>query len=214
MQVENGAYQFSLPVSFFPDYQSHKITGDSRLVYDFELMAEIISTKQILFVSSPEGSSLSKTDTGVKISIEKTQQLKNEHVRISYKTDDDRPELRFEVSQDKSEVALMASFGPTFEIVSNPQELVQTIDGEAEENDIQNGSEFMYTFILDKSGSMSGGPIETAKAALKLFIRSLPVGSQFFIISFGDRWNYTKDGDQFIWDYNDESMDKILKLIS
>lgn len=96
--------------------------------------------------------------------------------------------------------------------------MVQTIDGEAEETDILNGSEFMYTFILDKSGSMSGGPIMTAKAALKLFIQSLPVGSQFSIISFGTSWLYTADNskvrDQNIWDYDDESMDKILKLIS
>lgn len=69
-------------------------------------------------MSSPEGSTLSKTDGGVKISIEKTQQLKNEHVKISYKTVDAGPELRFEVSQDKSEVALMASFVPTFEIIT------------------------------------------------------------------------------------------------
>ena len=33
----------------------------------------------------------------------------------------------------------MASFVPTFEIVTNPQEMVQTIDGEAEETDILNG---------------------------------------------------------------------------
>lgn len=108
----------------------------------------------------------------------------------------------------------MASFVPTFEIVTQPQEMVQTIDGEAEETDIQNGSDFMYTFILDKSGSMSGGPMETAKAALKLFIQSLPVGSQFVIISFGTNWEYTKNGNDFIWDYNDENMDTILKLIS
>lgn len=95
------------------------MTGDCEIAYDFELMAEIISTKRILFVSSPEGSILSKTDKGVKIAIEPTKQLKNEHVRIQYKTEDARPELRFEISEDKSEVALMASFVPTFEPATN-----------------------------------------------------------------------------------------------
>ena len=42
-----------------------------------------------------------------------------------------------------------------------------------------------YTFVIDWSGSMSGNPIEVAKEALKLFIRSLPQGSMFNVYSFG-----------------------------
>jgi len=34
-----------------------------------------------------------------------------------------------------------------------------------------------FFFIIDWSGSMSGKPIEVAKEALKLLIRSLPIGS-------------------------------------
>lgn len=42
-----------------------------------------------------------------------------------------------------------------------------------------------FTFIIDRSGSMHGKPINVAKEALKLFIRSLPGGSYFNVYSFG-----------------------------
>lgn len=41
-----------------------------------------------------------------------------------------------------------------------------------------------YIFVIDKSGSMSGQRIELAKESLQMFIRSLPEGSKFNIISY------------------------------
>jgi ubiquitin len=42
-----------------------------------------------------------------------------------------------------------------------------------------------FYFILDRSYSMTGDPMATAKEALKLFIRSIPPGSMFNVLSFG-----------------------------
>ena len=42
-----------------------------------------------------------------------------------------------------------------------------------------------FVFVVDRSGSMSGGQIAQAGRALELFVRSLPVDSFFNVVSFG-----------------------------
>ncbi|CAJ1415300.1 unnamed protein product [Effrenium voratum] len=45
-----------------------------------------------------------------------------------------------------------------------------------------------FIFLLDRSGSMQGPSIGTARSALQLFLRSLPVGCCFDIVGFGSTW--------------------------
>ena len=72
---------------------------------------------------------------------------------------------------------------------------------------LSDGKDYCFVFLIDRSGSMSGSRIDVTREALKLFIQSLPVGSQFAIIGFGSNHDFTKtkDGKQ-IWNYNDETM--------
>ncbi|KAL1650762.1 hypothetical protein SLS58_000880 [Diplodia intermedia] len=66
-------------------------------------------------------------------------------------------------------------------------------------------------FICDRSGSMgSGSKIPTAVGALKLFLKSLPVGVKFNICSFGSRYT-------FLWpkskSYSQDSLEEAIKHV-
>jgi von Willebrand factor type A domain/Vault protein inter-alpha-trypsin domain len=85
--------------------------------------------------------------------------------------------------------ALMATLVPKFELQTQRPEIV---------------------FVCDRSGSMDYGKIEALKSALKVFLKSLPVGVVFNICSFGSRHDY-------LWPkskaYNQETMEKAMKHV-
>ena len=87
-------------------------------------------------------------------------------------------------------IALSASFVPTFELEAPREELEVLDEEEPESTNLSDGKDFVFIFIVDRSGSMGGERITTAKEALKLFMKSLPVRSHFSIISFGSKHAY------------------------
>ena len=53
---------------------------------------------------------------------------------------------------------------------------------------------FHFIFLVDRSGSMNNfGRIERARDALTIFIRSLPVGCRFSILSFGSKFTWLQN---------------------
>lgn len=63
-----------------------------------------------------------------------------------------------------------------------------------------------FIFLVDRSGSMSGGFINSARETLILFLKSLPEGCNFNIIGFGSR--YEKLFSTVSVPYTQETLDK------
>ena len=76
-------------------------------------------------------------------------------------------------------------------------------DEEPEMTELAPGSDFHFIFIVDRSGSMGGcGRMESAKDALKIFIRSLPTGCTFSVCSFGTMITWMNLNGQERMEYN------------
>ena len=100
------------------------------------------------------------------------------------------PQLFYVENAAKNEVACIASLAPTFEPPA-PQEAMEVLDDEQPEAiSLSQGSDFHFFFLVDRSGSMQfQGRMQSAIDALKLFVRSLPIGCCFSVISFGSRFS-------------------------
>jgi hypothetical protein len=84
------------------------------------------------------------------------------------------------------EHALYLSFNPKYEFMKY---------NKIGEDDIIANFKGMFYFPLDRNGSMTGEKIQTARNPLVYFLKSLPEGSKFNIISFGTKYNlmYNKE---------------------
>lgn len=95
-----------------------------------------------------------------------------------------------------------------------PQDVFQVVKEEKPEQSILgSGADFHFIFIIDRSGSMGFGSnrIDTAKEALSLFIRSLPAGSKFSVVSFGSRWDCLQPR---VMTFDDETKDNAVRQIA
>ncbi|KAG0221970.1 hypothetical protein BGW42_007046, partial [Actinomortierella wolfii] len=66
-------------------------------------------------------------------------------------------------------------------------------------------------FVVDRSGSMSGSPIQLVKSALKVFLKSIPIGVKFNICSFGSTFSFLWNRSQ---SYSQDTLDKALAHVN
>ena len=93
--------------------------------------------------------------------------------------------LKFKSQDTNTPTCLIEQFGTkTVAMLS----LIPFTNEASNLDDMEGRGEFL--FVIDRSGSMSGDRIETAKQAAILFLNSLPSGSLFNIISFGTRYEF------------------------
>ena len=88
-----------------------------------------------------------------------------------------------------NEIAFSISFVMTLE-PPLPKDKFHIYDNEdIESTQLSAPEDFHFVFLLDRSDSMENyDRIEKAKKALELFIRSLPIGCTFSIVSYGSHY--------------------------
>ncbi|CAG9313321.1 unnamed protein product [Blepharisma stoltei] len=117
-------------------------------------------------------------------------------IKILYKTANSNFPL-CAVQERKGEYAAMLSFLPMYK---QENEEIEDLQGQRGE----------FLFVIDRSGSMAGERINLAKKAAVLFLKSLPPGSVFNIVSFGGRFDWL---DQGPIDYNSNNVEKAIRSV-
>lgn len=109
----------------------------------------------------------------------------------------------------------MFSFVPSFQESTSSTEFEAVTDERPEPQELPASlgqTDNFFIFIVDRSGSMSGSKMNTTNEALVLFLKSLPAGSRFDIISFGSRFDHMcMDPQGFA--YNDKTVNEALEKV-
>jgi hypothetical protein len=135
--------------------------------FDFNLTIAAAPGQKISYVSTPADVQTCEKEQGAlfEISIEKSNKPPKRDLRVFYRTDNMMsPSLLVEESEEfPDQVAVASVFCPTFK-PKEPQEQIEVVEEETPEYSlISNPEDFHFVFLVDRSGSMSGSFINTAK---------------------------------------------------
>ncbi|EFQ35773.1 vault protein inter-alpha-trypsin [Colletotrichum graminicola] len=192
--AEVDGIRFTIPTSIAPRFGSYPGTlldkptsvstqGGISIVVDAEVPAGSV-IKSIQSPSHPIAVSVGSTSTmradatpslqfaSATLSLG-TAQLDDDFIIQVIATNTSSPVAVLETHPTIShQQALMATLVPKFKLAPTKPEIV---------------------FICDRSGSMQGNKIDDLKNALKVFLKSLPVGAMFNICSFGSSYSFLFD---------------------
>jgi len=215
LKVDSGAFDFNLPLSYFPKYKNsaEQVPGDDPLIL-FNFSAQIKSDSPFKQICHPENFEIvenSKTDVVVKKENGDLTTITKD-IQVKFKTlAKSTSQYVYQRNEEEypGKVAVMAQFMPTFaeEQTTTAGDIEFTTDvDDLEEEDVKKELEHKncFVFIVDRSGSMTCGiRMDMAREALQLFMQSLPTGSKFKIISFGSHFEEMSINGATLLDYND-----------
>lgn len=212
LRVECGAYVLRVPIAFFPEAVSD---------YNYTFSGSISAKTAITYLSAPdkclvERDAADYSQAKIERSPESGLTLSGDLV-IYYRTANMEAEtlLVQKSTAHPDQLALMFSFVPSFQESTASTEFETATEERPEPQELPASlaqTDNFFVFIVDRSGSMSGSKMNTTNEALVLFLKSLPAGSRFDIISFGSRFDHMcKDSKGF--EYNDRTVNEALEKI-
>ena len=192
VEAESGAARFSLPTVLKPRYtpagssdplagisggDSHVQTGTAPAISHF--LMEVVGADGVNLITSPTHN-IDMKESGPLV--------KDVVLLVSYK-EPNKPRATIEEGIEGGNKllcnpAVMLDFWPKFD---SPQAACE------------------FVFVVDRSGSMSGSYMKSAKDTMILFLKSIPPGCYFNIIGFGSRYEclFTKSVP-----YNQDNLEK------
>lgn len=195
-----------------------QISNDGTTIYPWDIIVCLHNFKDLMCINSPTHKIISEEIEGgraLEIRFDYSgisAVYPNTDFELNYEIKDIK-KVRMLVSQNPTnsqEYCINIKFNPKFaiaEAIANQIQMEEQIDINSASRDhyesiiegIDNlDFEGTFIFIIDQSGSMSGGRITQALISLNYFLKSIPAGSKFNIISFGTKYNYLFSEDQIV----------------
>ncbi|XP_077396450.1 von Willebrand factor A domain-containing protein 5A-like isoform X3 [Festucalex cinctus] len=210
----DGALRFCLPVVLNPRYQpqgsevsSVQVTSvpASQVPYSLSFSTRLSSPRQVSKVDSKCSLEplqyLNKEQTQAVVKLAAGHKFDRDIELLIYYKDAHQPAVVVEAGKASAEpgtlmgdAAVMLSVYPEF-----PQEVMSSLATRGE-----------FVFLLDRSGSMQGARIGSARDTLLLLLKSLPMGCYFNIYSFGSSFEHIFPNSM---EYSEKSMEKALKMV-
>uniref|UniRef100_A0A8C6U1M0 von Willebrand factor A domain containing 5A n=1 Tax=Neogobius melanostomus TaxID=47308 RepID=A0A8C6U1M0_9GOBI len=200
------ALRFCLPAVLNPRYHVTVTSVPSSLVpYDLTFLARVQSARPISKVESnctmDPLEFLSQDQTAASVKLAAGHKFDRDVELLIYYKDTHEPSAVVEAGQASAKAetlmgdpAVMLSLYPEF-----PKDIMSSVSSSGE-----------FVFLLDRSGSMSGGRIASARDTLLLLLKSLPMGCFFNIYSFGSTFEQIFPESV---EYKQETMEEALKKV-
>jgi Ca-activated chloride channel family protein len=196
---EDGEYKFVFPMTVTPRYNPQSVTDRERISPTFQspdrtreinifidldagfTIGEVTSPTHLLYIQE-------KDEHIREIQLAKEGEIPNKDFILKYSSDGEKVEETFTFYREEGKTGTFM-FHLTPKIDYGPEEMLKR----------------EIIFVLDRSGSMEGSPMEQAKKALKACLRTLRQGDMFAIINFDDQLEVLSEPSLA---FNDENLKK------